>query len=652
MRLTVRSCRTVLCVLAVLLSGLAPAWVRAADPQAYKVDFEGTGDDELDATLRATSQLEALRASAPVDAYGLIARARGDLKRLKTVLDSFGYYQGTVSITVDGRALAEPDLADSVSALPAGSEAHLRIAFSLGPLYHVGRIRLEGEVPEAQREALGLESGAPAVASEVLAAGARLQSALQEVGFAFARVDPPVAWEDPQGHILDLDYKVSTGPRVRVGEISLRGLKRVHESFVRKRLLLQSGQEFNSADVEKARRDLLGLGVFAAVSVQLGKSPDALGHVPVTFEVRERLRHAIGVNAAYSSDLGGSGGVTWSDRNVFGNGEQLTLAASAINIGGRATTALGYDTSARYLIPEFRRRDQSLQFSFSGLRQALQAYDQRAETAGVSLNRRLSGVWSASAGITAGRESIVQETGADIVRAGKVEPVKASYDYTLLALPLSLLYDSTDLATPLEDPTHGVRGALNFAPTLSIGRPNSLFLITQATVSGYLDLEHLVHTSPGRCVLALRALGGVAQGASTFQLPPDERFYAGGSGTIRGYRYQSVGPLFRDSGNPIGGVTLSALNIEYRQRIGRSLGFAVFADGGAASAKLQPLSGTIEFGVGAGLRYYTPIGPVRVDLAFPTRRRTLDGFVVAGQRVGPRTVDDRFEIYIGLGQAF
>jgi translocation and assembly module TamA len=83
--------------------------------------------------------------------------------------------------------------------------------------------------------------------------------------------------------------------------------------------------------------------------------------VPVTFKVRERLRHAIAVSAAYSSDLGGSGGVTWTDRNVFGNAEQLTLAAKVINLGGgSSTTGIGYDTSAKLLLPDFGRRDQSL----------------------------------------------------------------------------------------------------------------------------------------------------------------------------------------------------------------------------------------------------------------------------------------------------
>jgi len=103
--------------------------------------------------------------------------------------------------------------------------------------------------------------------------------------------------------------------------------------------------------IEAARRDLLGLGPFGAISIQVGTALDPTGGVPITFTFRERLRHAVGVNSAYSTDLGGSAGVTWSDRNVFGNAEQLNIAASVINLGGSATTGVGYDTSVKFTIP-------------------------------------------------------------------------------------------------------------------------------------------------------------------------------------------------------------------------------------------------------------------------------------------------------------
>jgi translocation and assembly module TamA len=243
---------------------------------------------------------------------------------------------------------------------------------------------------------------------------------------------------------------------------------------------------------------------------------------------------------------------------------------------------------------------------------------------------------------------------------------------------MGILYDSTDLASPLSDATRGLRSSLTVTPTRSQGALDTTFYITQFSIADYLDLHRLFRTDRGRSVLALRAILASAPGATTSvktiqdaecppasppaakcevsvpDIPPDQRFYAGGSGTVRGYRYQSVGPEFPD-GNPVGGTALTALNIEFRQRFGESFGAAVFVDAGTVGEKLSPLSGLFHggrcsastteqgqtscwaVGVGAGPRYYTPIGVLRLDLAVPTYRRPND---------------DRFEVYIGLGQAF
>jgi translocation and assembly module TamA len=404
--------------------------------------------------------------------------------------------------------------------------------------------------------------------------------------------------------------------------------------------------------------------VFSAVSVDIGSKADSTGRVPLTFRMRERLQHAASVSAAYSSDLGGSTGVTWMNRNVSGKADQLTLAATAINLGGSATNGIGFDTSAKYLIPEWKERDQSLQVAVGALRQSLDAYDQTAYTSGVTVNRKLSSIWSASAGFSAEQERIEQEgidqtcvnqnhmvqscRQADGSMTPDVTLERTTYHYTLLSVPLSVLYNTTGLDSPLEDARHGLRASLNITPTLSIGRPkNAQFVITQANAALYVDLKGLgfgLSTDPGRSVLALRALAGLAAGAGQTSLPPDQRFYAGGGGTIRGYRYQSVGPTFSVSGNPIGGTAINAGTAEFRQRIGQNLGMAVFVDGGQVSANLNPFAGTLRFGAGAGVRYYTPIGPIRLDLAVPIQRRkdSLTG----------RYTDDLFEIYIGLGQAF
>jgi translocation and assembly module TamA len=192
-----------------------------------------------------------------------------------------------------------------------------------------------------------------------------------------------------------------------------------------------------------------------------------------------------------------------------------------------------------------------------------------------------------------------------------------------------LKYDNTN---SLLDPTQGMRAAATVTPTQSLAGPGTTaFVLMQLAGSAYLDLGE-----PGRSVLALRGLIGDEEGASQFELPPNKRFYAGGSGTVRGYKYQSIGPQFPNN-KPQGGTAVVAGTVEYRQRILDQYGAVAFVDAGQASADGPPFAGTLRFGAGLGARYYTSIGPIRLDVAVPLNRQPGSG---------------SFELYIGIGQAF
>ena len=630
-------------LLLLALPAFGASLAAAADPQPYRVDLASVGNPAADAALAASSELLSLRASAPVSPFGLIARARGDQGRLKTVLESFGYYQGRVLVTIGGTATEDVRLGDQLGALPPGTATLVAVRFELGPLYHLRQIDIDGSLSTAERSVFGLSPGDPATAAAIIAAGGRLQANLQEQGFPFAQVDAPIAYEDAVDPVLDLEVHVTRGPAAVIGEIRFTGLQRVQEKFLRARLLLHAGEKFSPAAIERARKDLSSLGVFAAVGTQVGVALDAAGGVPITFVIRERARHAVSFTTAYSSDLGGSVGTAWSDRDVLGGAQQLSVSGSVINLGGSATTAIGYNAAVKYVTPDFLVRDQSLQLAVGAIQQSLQAYDQTARTAGVTLDRKLSMHWSATAGVSLSDERIVQQEVTAVHPNGTIVEQEATKYYTLIGLPLSVSYDSTDLVSPLDDPRRGMRDSLSVTPTRSIGHPDATFLISQLKLADYLDLDPLFGALPGRSVLALRALAGLAQGAGEFSLPPDQRFYGGGSGTIRGYRYQAVGPTFPITSafpvsTPIGGTAIIAGSVEFRQRIGPDFGAAVFVDGGQVSSSLQPLPNVFRIGVGGGIRYYTPIGPIRLDVAFPTKRYSSD--------------DDSFEVYIGLGQAF
>jgi translocation and assembly module TamA len=627
------------------MMGAGPA--RSADPQSYKVRLEGSVAKHIENTLSASSDLVTLRKSATVSPVGLLLRARDDTVRLKLVLDSYGYYESAVTATINGEALSSPDLVDKLAALPAKQDALVVVSFTPGPQYQLGKITLEGDLPEAMRGQLTLHSGQAAISADILAAGTRLLRALQDQGYAFAKVDTPVGYVLPDSRQLEVNVHVQMGTVMRFGAISVTGLQRTRLPEVLSRLAFHAGDRYSYTVLDQARSNLLAMGVFGTVNVVPATVATADGTVPVTFRVTERKRHAVELKAGYSSDLGGSGGITWTDRNLFGGAEQLQLSASIINLQGSATNGVGYDTGAKLILPDFMHPAQTLQISLDALKQDLIAYDQTSETAGVTLSRNLSKTWTASVGFSTTQETIVQP------QEEVYFPNRDTFYYTLFALPLTLRYDSTGLDSPLPDPTHGIRAALTVTPTLSLGPPNATYLITQFRASTYLDMHDVLGTGPGRTVIALRGVAGYAQGASVIDLPPDQRFYAGGSGTIRGFRFESVGTQFCPTstigqytvsstascsdGTPVGGIAVDAGSIELRQRVGTNWGYAVFVDGGSVGEAARPFSGRFQFGVGSGARYYTPIGALRLDFALPVR---------------PSPGDDRFEVYIGLGQAF
>jgi translocation and assembly module TamA len=581
------------------------------------VTLQPTGEAPLDAALSGSSTLISLRESAPVGGFALAERARQDSARVESALHSFGYYKAKVTITIAGHALDDPSLPATIDSAPANPPLKVDAAFDLGPRFTLGNVTITGTVPPDVPGHLRLKPGDPAESAPILAAQARLLDALKQDGYPLAKVPTPVAVLHPDVNQLDVEFQPDSGPHADIGPITIDGLKDMHEAFVRKRLLLHQGEPFSPSAIEKACADLAGLGPFASVRAEPADALDPEGQLPVTFDLTERPLHAVDVGVAYSTDLGVNANVGWHDRNLFGNAEQLNLTAGN-QLGGNAVTKPGYNAGAQFIKPDFLARDQQLEIDLNAVKQSLQAYDQTALLEKAALNRKLSPRWTVSLGLSAEQESIIQEG--------------VTRHYNLVGIPAQVRYDSTN---SLMDATSGIRATLSVTPTESLGSTSSTFFISQVSGSTYLDLS-----GGGRGVLALRGLIGQVSGGGVFALPPDQRFYAGGGGTVRGYRFQSVGPAFAD-GTPAGGTTVQVGSVEWRQRFGESYGAVLFVDGGEVTGGSTSLSGSgvLRVGAGAGFRYYTAFGPIRIDVAAPlTKSGTIKTDIV--------------EAYIGIGQAF
>ena len=607
------------CVLSGLIGASSWRGGNAADPQPYDVTITPTGNADIDQAVTSSATLVSLRDSAAVGPFALLARARADAARFETVLESYGYYDGRVRITIAGRPLNDPELPALLVASADGTPVPVAVSLTPGKLFHLGQIDIQGDVPPKARAALGLTTGAPALAADVLAGRDRLLAELRATGHALARVSEPQAMLHPPSEALDISIEADPGPQVSLGAISFSGLKRTHEAFVRTRLLLHPGEQYDPVAIEAARRDLAGLGPFSSVRSDPSATLDPAGHLPMQVAVTERAPRTVNFAAAYSTDIGGNISASWMHRNLFGDAERLTLSGSATELGNTEGLAPGYRVSADLTLPDWRRRDESISFNAMAVNETLNAYARTAVLGGMTVERKLNPRLTASVGLQASQSYIVQQNDG--------------HNYTLLQTPMILRYDTTQASL---DPWSGVRAALTVTPAQSMNNPVATFVISQASASVYVDLGAELNAAPGRTVLAARGLVGAVQGASTMDLPPDQRFYAGGGGSVRGFRFQSIGPQFAD-GTPQGGNAVDTGSIELRQRIGESYGAVAFVDAGQVGTTGVPFVGNVSVGTGVGARYYTSFGPIRLDVAVPVNR--LPG-------------GDAFELYLGIGQSF
>ena len=591
---------------------LGPA-ATAANPVRYQVKFSPSGDKTLDYLLAKSASLVSLQKKLPPAPFALISRAQADATQFRIVLHSLGYDSGRVSITIDGDALRDPALLGQLTQAPKGQIAQVLVTPHPGPLFHIGTLTMPG-APAGFTAPATVHPGEAARAAPILAARGRLQTALQNAGYAFAEVGPPLALAHLGTARLDVSYPITPGPRVRIGRIRFSGLKYARADFLRRHIALRPGQKFSDDALTRARDSLIGLGVFSSVTPQAQDRPTSNGQVPIIFHVIEQKRHAVTLTGSYATDLGVTLLTSWEDRDLTGRADTLTFSAAANGLGGTGSVAPGYDLKSVFGKPDFVARGQTLDVSLEALNQSLPAYSRTALLAGVALTRPFGPHLALSYGPSVEAERVLQEG--------------VSRNYLLLQFPMSLDFDT---ANSVLEPTRGINASITLTPTEPMVGDHSPFLIAQASAATYLAVE-----PAARGVVAVRVQIGSIQGASQFGVPPDQRFYAGGAGTVRGYTYQTIGPLFPNR-TPEGGLAFDVANLEFRQHVWGHFGVAPFVDAGQVSATSAPFTGTLRVGVGLGVLYYTGIGPIRVDIAFPTTHAPGSG---------------GFALYVGLGEAF
>jgi translocation and assembly module TamA len=575
----------------------------AAAASAQRIDVRG----QLDAALRSEiQQAVAPLAAAPGDRLDARRRAREAGEAAVAVLRSQGYYDYTV----------EPDIGE-------GDQPQPFITITLGPRSTIAAptIAWDGAPPDAQVAkaadgAMALKVGQPGRAADVIAAEGRVIAVLRERGYADAAAEPRVVTVDHADHSLQPTFKVAAGPLVRLGDIRVTTKGRTNPAWVARLAAWKKGSVYRPEAVAQLERRLLDTGVYQEVTVAVAPAsetgPDGLR--PVIVSLADQPRGSLQLDASYATSEGVGVDGRWILYNRLGRADTITNTLRVAQIDSRLQSALK--------LPDWRRLDQTLTLTSALYRDDTPAYLDWGLGVSADVTRRYTKTSFVTYGLSFDATDTDEKETANFIGLSARRKLA-----TFGALAAYAIDRSND---PL-DPTSGWRLEARIEPRLALGDGSIAYLAAQAQVTGYLPFGATSGT-----VLAGRLKLGEIVGGSIPLVPPQDRFYAGGGGSVRGYAYQAVGPRYPDN-TPEGGLSLLEASVELRQRITQQWGVVLFVDAGAVGRSVTPNFNEPSVGVGAGVRYNAGFGPIRLDVATP---------------LNPRTGDASIQVYLSIGQSF
>ncbi|WP_054006784.1 autotransporter assembly complex protein TamA [Cypionkella psychrotolerans] len=565
----------------------------------------------LEEELRAASILLASEKAGNTLAQDIFTDARAEYASLLNALYARGYYSAVIHVYVDGveaASIAPLDAPGAISAIKVVVEPGPEFAFSQA---RIAPLAKRTELPEGFAVGKTAESG---VILEAVTAGV---NGWRDRSYAKAEVASQKLTADHASAKLAADVVLDPGPALRFGRLTIKGADRMRLARVRAIAGLPEGEAFSPAEVDRAAARLRRTGVFKSVTLtedDFITSPDLLGITATLVEEKKR-RYTFG--AEISSNDGLTLNAAWLHRNLFGGGERLKISGDVTNIGS-AVGGADYMLGVSLERPATFSPDTTAGVAFSYGRMNEADYDADLFSATVTLSQVVTEQLSGKAGLSYDYARITDPIGESTYRA--------------VSLPISVIWDRRDSKT---DATRNFYVTGEVKPFLGFGDTDSGVRAT-FDLRGYRALGEAK-----RLVLAGRVQAGAVFGANLAGTPRDYLFYSGGGGTVRGQPYQSLGVNVLSDGLggtfQTGGKTFIGGSFEARMKVTDSIGVVGFVDIGRIDAsEFFSDSGDWHAGAGVGVRYATPVGPIRLDVAGPVGGNTGDGV----------------QIYVGLGQAF
>jgi outer membrane protein insertion porin family len=582
------------------------------------IDFEGN-QAFSSSKLRGVMQTSKTWAFAFITGAGVLNKdvLRTDMERIT----AFYYDHGYITVRVD-----EPRVEREKDGL------HVVVKIDEGEQFRVGKVTVSGENVPADdarlRAGLATSTGEIFRASALREDSQKLTERLSEDGYAFANVDPQTDIH-PDDKTVDIAFQVDRGKQVIVDRIEVTGNTKTRDKVIRREMRLQEQELFSASKLRKSRDALQRLGFFQQVNVTTRRAAEE-DRMNVVVEVKEAQTGAFSAGAGFSSADSLLFNARIQENNLFGRGQRLSLSGDIGSI----------------------RRNVLLSFTEP---------------------------YVADTPLTAGFDAFTWKLSfTDFDRSGTGLATQATYPVTawgytsLWGLPLeevrvggSYRIESADISNLSLDATRSIRleqgTSLISAVTPRVSR-NTLNHAFDPTAGSFQDVSLEVAGLGGEQFMKAEArerwyytflhskalgdftysFGGTlgygflgSEGVDSNEIPLFERYFPGGIDSIRGFKVRTLGPreARKDpfgavvSTSPVGGNQEAIINNEVIFPIVQGIGLkgVVFVDAGNAYSATEGFTlDQTRLAAGAGVRWLSPVGPLRIELAEPFNTQPHD----------------------------
>ncbi|MDR1475333.1 MAG: BamA/TamA family outer membrane protein [Holosporales bacterium] len=571
----------------------------------------------------------------------LDGRARQDIKMLKLRVQAYGFFTTNISYTV------------SVNQ----NKVIVVIFPDFGSVFKITNIKVKNLSDDAAvktSDQLKPICGKPASYANIEAAAYIVEKTYGRYGYPFAKVIEKIEKIDRKNKTVTLYFSVAPGKFVVFGDTRIKTSNRLSHQFIKNRITWKNGEPYDVYKIEETTKKLLNTQIFSYVDIQ--NDMDKLNNYTSTtvnlINNKQRLLE-LGVSLSSSSIQRRSRGglrvssldkslksvvakASWTHFNIFGGGERLrtnfkiTPASILDNNKGR-----NFESTAdiELMKPDVLKTDNAVIYHFKISREPTYVYLKQGGLIEGLYEVPIANAMNVRAGLSIEYAQVesFNTSNPDYGLAKKTA-------YAIPGIPIYIIYNSYD--RPL-NPSKGLNinvlelpqyGRIRYVQNKSSQFCGLNYLEGKASVAQAVDKKK-------RFIVAGWTSLKQISGSAFAKLPLDKRLYAGGIGSVRGYADQMAGPIIENSTEPSGGRSTFGVGGELRLKLTDKIGVVSFLEGAKVSQSLWPVGGDRFYsGWGVGVRYYTSIGPVLIDFAFPCKKRDK--------------IDSSTQFMISLGQAF